>query len=103
MISANRILIELWGEFKKQIRELRKSMAPFYDYRCESCGKTDEFMVSRDKVETEVKSCPDCGKEMKRLLSAPEFKLYNSPPKGYKPLSKSNPKSHIEPIRRKSI
>lgn len=74
---------------------------PFYDFKCTACGNVEELMLSRDKIDSEHR-CSACKGVMKRLLSCPEFKMDKAPPKGYKPLAKSNPKSHIEPIRRKS-
>ncbi len=39
---------------------------PTYDYECTSCGKV--FEVFQQMSEEPVKECPDCGKEVKRLV-----------------------------------
>jgi putative FmdB family regulatory protein len=39
---------------------------PTYDYECTSCGKV--FEVFQQMSEKPVKECPDCGKEVKRLV-----------------------------------
>ena len=73
---------------------------PFFDYECE-CGKVEEVMLSRSELDTKEILCPECQKPMQRLVSNPDFKFAGQPPRNYQPLKKNNPKSHIEPIRRK--
>jgi putative FmdB family regulatory protein len=50
---------------------------PFYEYQCEKCGHDVEVM---QKVsDAPLKKCPKCGKSsMKRLMSAPVFRLKGS-------------------------
>lgn len=50
---------------------------PFYEYQCEKCGHDVEVM---QKVsDAPLKKCPACGKSsMKRLMSAPVFRLKGS-------------------------
>jgi putative FmdB family regulatory protein len=50
---------------------------PIYEYRCESCGKQHEIL---QKVsDGPPRSCPSCGKrKLKRLMSAPRFRLKGS-------------------------
>lgn len=40
---------------------------PAYDYRCEKCGKVEEFIHAMDDVPEEHK-CSKCGKKMKRVF-----------------------------------
>lgn len=42
---------------------------PLYEYRCQSCGRTRE--VLQKMSDPPLKTCEDCGGEMKRLVSAP--------------------------------
>lgn len=45
---------------------------PIYDYLCEDCNVVSEVMVKAS--ETAV-TCPECGDNMSRQLSAPMFTL----------------------------
>jgi putative FmdB family regulatory protein len=38
---------------------------PVYDYECQ-CGKVGEYLTHMDKTQT----CPNCGQDMKRLISS---------------------------------
>ncbi len=42
---------------------------PLYEYRCQSCGRTQEVLQKMGDAPLSV--CPHCGGEMKRLVSAP--------------------------------
>lgn len=49
---------------------------PLYEYRCQQCGETSEFLQRfDDPPET---SCPKCGGSLEKLLSAPAFHLKGS-------------------------
>ena len=43
---------------------------PFYEYRCQDCGKVLEKLKSVDRRDEE-EVCPDCGGDCKRKISAP--------------------------------
>ena len=43
---------------------------PTYNFSCDKCMEIYEFMVPLVELEKEIE-CPDCGKVLKRLLSAP--------------------------------
>lgn len=47
---------------------------PVFDYECKNCGKLfDEFVMSFNVSDSEIK-CPECGKkDAKRLFSAPSM------------------------------
>jgi|COG998Drversion2_1049125.scaffolds.fasta_scaffold258501_1 putative FmdB family regulatory protein len=49
---------------------------PIYEYKCTKCEKEQEFIqkFSDDPVTT----CPDCGGEMKKLISTNSFVLKGS-------------------------
>jgi putative FmdB family regulatory protein len=50
---------------------------PFYEYQCGSCGHHVE--VLQKVSDSPLRKCPDCGKStMKRLMSAPVFRLKGS-------------------------
>lgn len=42
---------------------------PLYEYRCQSCGRTREALQKMG--DPPLKTCEDCGGELKRLVSAP--------------------------------
>ncbi len=46
---------------------------PIYEYACLGCGKTHEIMQKFSDAPIEV--CPDCGGEMKKLISNTSFVL----------------------------
>jgi putative FmdB family regulatory protein len=46
---------------------------PLYEYKCHSCGKT--FEVIQKFADEPLKTHPECGGEVERLLSAPAFHL----------------------------
>jgi putative FmdB family regulatory protein len=50
---------------------------PIYEYRCEACGHTLDWL---QKVSDEpLKDCPECkAPKLKRLISAPAFRLSGS-------------------------
>ncbi|MFA5071288.1 MAG: zinc ribbon domain-containing protein [Candidatus Pacearchaeota archaeon] len=75
---------------------------PWYDFRCsnEECLHVFEIVSSIKDVE-DMKVCPKCGSTAFRLVSAPTFKMWGEPPRDFKPLTRNQTKSHIEPIRRK--
>jgi putative FmdB family regulatory protein len=50
---------------------------PIYEYECRDCGHY--FDVLQKISDDPLKFCPDCGKpELKKLLSAPRFRLKGS-------------------------
>lgn len=49
-------------------------MSPIYEYECKSCGIIEEIGKFTDPLQ---KPCPNCEKQMKRIMSAtsnPQFK-----------------------------
>ncbi len=46
---------------------------PLYEYKCHSCGK--KFEVIQKFADEPLKTHPECGGEVERLLSAPAFHL----------------------------
>jgi putative FmdB family regulatory protein len=46
---------------------------PLYEYKCHSCGKT--FEVIQKFADEPLKTHPECGGNVERLLSAPAFHL----------------------------
>lgn len=46
---------------------------PLYEYKCHVCGKT--FEVIQKFADEPLKTHPECGGEVERLLSAPAFHL----------------------------
>jgi len=46
---------------------------PIYEYGCAKCGKTHEIMQKFSDVPLAV--CPDCGGEVKKLISNTSFVL----------------------------
>ena len=47
---------------------------PIYEYTCTNCGISLEYLVlsiNKDKLQ----DCPVCDHKMKRVISAPNFKL----------------------------
>jgi len=46
---------------------------PTYDYRCDKCKKAFEYFQKIS--EPPLKKCPDCGGDVKRLVSAATFAL----------------------------
>jgi putative FmdB family regulatory protein len=49
---------------------------PIYEYQCQSCGKRTEVLQRMD--EAPLAACPECGGEVKKLLSAPAFQFKGS-------------------------
>jgi putative FmdB family regulatory protein len=50
---------------------------PIYEYRCSACGHHLEAL--QKMAEAPLRKCPDCGKsQLKRLVSAPQFRLKGS-------------------------
>ncbi len=50
---------------------------PIYEYQCEHCGHRLEAMQKMS--EKPLEECPQCGRpDLKRLLSAPAFRLKGS-------------------------
>ncbi len=72
---------------------------PIYEYACEDCFHSFEIM---QKISSEpVKACPECGKErVKRLVSAPQFKLKGTG--WYETDFKTKPKSASEDNTKKA-
>jgi putative FmdB family regulatory protein len=46
---------------------------PLYEYKCQSCGKT--FEVLQKFADEPLKTHPECGGPVEKLLSAPAFHL----------------------------
>jgi putative FmdB family regulatory protein len=46
---------------------------PIYEYECLNCGKRTE--VLQRMSDAPLAACPDCGGEVKKLISAPAFQL----------------------------
>ncbi len=46
---------------------------PIYEYECQGCGKLHEIM--QKITEPALKKCPDCGGDMKKLISNTSFVL----------------------------
>jgi putative FmdB family regulatory protein len=50
---------------------------PIYEYRCGACGHHLESLQKMS--EAPLRKCPECGKsQLKRLVSAPQFRLKGS-------------------------
>ncbi len=49
---------------------------PIYEYACSGCGKVHEIM--QRITEDPLTKCPDCGGEMKKLISNTTFVLKGS-------------------------
>jgi putative FmdB family regulatory protein len=50
---------------------------PIYEYRCADCGH--ELDVLQKISDSPLRKCPECGKsKLKRLMSAPSFRLKGS-------------------------
>lgn len=49
---------------------------PIYEYECQSCGKRTEVLQRMD--EAPLAACPQCGGEVKKLLSAPAVQFKGS-------------------------
>ena len=50
---------------------------PIYEYRCGACGHHLEAL--QKMTDGPLRKCPDCGKsQLKRLVSAPQFRLKGS-------------------------
>ena len=49
---------------------------PIYEYECLSCGKRTE--VLQKMADAPLAACPNCGGEVKKLISAPAFQLKGS-------------------------
>jgi putative FmdB family regulatory protein len=41
---------------------------PIYEYKCKSCGREEELLVSLS--EADGQQCPGCGKALERIMSA---------------------------------
>ncbi len=49
---------------------------PIYEYECLNCGKRTE--VLQRMSDAPLSACPNCGGEVKKLISAPSFQLKGS-------------------------
>lgn len=49
---------------------------PVYEYECASCEKV--FEVQQRIADDPIKSCPDCGDEVRKLISMSSFQLKGS-------------------------
>jgi putative FmdB family regulatory protein len=44
---------------------------PLYDYKCPACGAEKEVQHSMSEIGKIEVACANCGKQMKKMLSAP--------------------------------
>lgn len=49
---------------------------PIYEYQCQSCGKRTELLQRMD--DPPLATCPECGGEVKKLISAPAVQFKGS-------------------------
>src|SRR6185295_3988436 len=49
---------------------------PLYEYQCLQCGKRTEVLQRLD--EAPLAACPQCGGEVKKLISSPSFQFKGS-------------------------
>ncbi|HEV2843587.1 MAG TPA: FmdB family zinc ribbon protein [Thermoanaerobaculia bacterium] len=49
---------------------------PIYEYECRSCGKRTELLQRMD--DAPLAACPQCGGEVKKLVSAPAVQFKGS-------------------------
>ena len=49
---------------------------PIYEYQCQSCGKRTELLQRMD--DPPLATCPECGGEVKKLVSAPAVQFKGS-------------------------
>ena len=49
---------------------------PIYEYQCQSCGKRTELL--QRMADPPLATCPECGGEVKKLLSAPAVQFKGS-------------------------
>jgi putative FmdB family regulatory protein len=49
------------------------SIMPIYEYECLQCGKSHEIMQKFS--DAPLKACPECGGQMKKLISSTSFVL----------------------------
>ena len=49
---------------------------PIYEYECLQCGKRTELLQRMD--EAPLATCPQCGGQVRKLLSAPAFQFKGS-------------------------
>jgi putative FmdB family regulatory protein len=47
---------------------------PLYEFYCFDCSKYYEIIIKLKDYDKKPK-CPHCGKELKKLMSAPMFKI----------------------------
>ena len=51
---------------------------PVYEYQCDSCGFQNEHFWSRISIAKDTIPCSECGEEMRKLMSASNFKFSHS-------------------------
>jgi putative FmdB family regulatory protein len=49
---------------------------PIYEYKCQQCGKRTELLQRFD--DAPLAACPECGGEVKKLISSPAFQFKGS-------------------------
>ncbi|HEX9942690.1 MAG TPA: FmdB family zinc ribbon protein, partial [Thermoanaerobaculia bacterium] len=49
---------------------------PIYEYECLKCGRRTELLQRLD--EAPLAACPECGGEVKKLISPPAFQFKGS-------------------------
>lgn len=71
---------------------------PIYEFYCESCDTVTEKLLPISQCDFEQK-CEKCNNPMKRRISVSDFQFKGAPPRHWKPLTKSNPKSEVRTAR----
>ncbi len=51
---------------------------PVYDYQCDSCGLRKDHFWTRISIAKDTIPCPDCKTDMRKLVSAANFKFSHS-------------------------
>ena len=49
---------------------------PIYEYQCQTCGKRSELLQRMD--DPPMAACPECGGEVKKLISSPAVQFKGS-------------------------
>lgn len=75
-------------------------MAPIYEYQCtnKDCQEITDVVRSISE-RNEPAECGKCGAQAIKITSLSDFKIKGTPPRNWRPLSKSNPKSHVPNVK----
>lgn len=65
--------VEITLFFLRLKKNWKNKKMPIYEYECGGCDKT--FEVSQRLSEAPLSDCPDCGGEVKKLISTSAFHL----------------------------